>query len=169
MIYICIYYNICICILCVCISKTCIYTCVHICMHVMAVLCCMCDMCVASPIHAHILHVDNVHMIYMCTYRCVCVGNRLTFCTVDVFCKVAMNLNWQILNHCSKGNILIFFLFVYLFNPHLRAFFSLHLEREKGREEGKERNITEREALIGCPPHTWTRDQGMDPQPRHMP
>ena len=147
----------------------CTYTCVCIYICMLYTHYVIYNLYIILPIHVCVLYVHSMHIIYMCTYRYVCVGNRFTFCIVDVFCKVAMNLNWQILNHCSKGNIVIVVLFVYLFNPHLRAFFSLHLEREKGREEGKERNITERETLIGCP-HTpglgireWTCNPGICP------
>ena len=54
------------------------------------------------------------------------------------------------------------------FCPHLRTFLSLLLEREEGKEEGRERNIDGREKhrLVASCTHM---DQGSKLQPRCVP
>ena len=62
----------------------------------------------------------------------------------------------------------------FFFNPHLRTFFSLPLEREKGREW--EKHWCGREASVGCLLSVlrlgidhMRPDQGTNPQPSHVP
>ena len=77
----------------------------------------------------------------------------------------------------EKINLVLFF--ILFFYPHPRTFFSLLLEREKGREGEEERLIGERNINWLPPVHTWTgpgirdqthnlgmcSDQELNPQP----
>ena len=52
--------------------------------------------------------------------------------------------------------------------PHPKTFFSLILEREEGRDEGREKNIHIREKHQLVASRTYP-DQGSNPQPRYVP